>query len=412
MYSYKQAVGINRLVTRGEELLDIANIPTREFSARFDKLRIIVTDSLAQRDVLIDFADYENEFNTFSGVIQAWLDTKKTVALKTSNTLPGLEYRYVTTHDIQYRGFSLKPGDVNRADNSQDMLTTSQADDIRVFKTDNTEVDFPNMVKRSLWTINGHLVRAVPGNRCLYLLNAGKHFRVNDDIHVNCLNFNTVSTVNTAALKKENIRFEGHETYCHLHYKSEVSLKGKTAWMVIGGRLYFTDIIQQRDEFNLTIRTDLVDWFSRIFESKMFIDLSSVIDKDREVVGKDFFKTEEFFTNLLTDKSSFLVILDNPNLHVSLEPVTRYKYPFTYHTEEIRPIPLVTGSGLFPKYFTRRIINRRLLDISLGSQKRFVNDTTGIHNEGELYHGFSNRFSPSRFYKGYHLYIRGLLQKG
>lgn len=412
MYTYKQAVGVNRLVNRGEELLDISKIPTRDLSSRFDRLQIIITDGIANIDVVLKASDYVNDFNSYSGLIADWLITKKNVNLKTSNTLPGLTYRFVTTHDIQYEGFSLKPGDVSRGDDAQDLLTTANANEIRVVKTDNTDVNFKEMVRRSLWTINGHFVRAVEGTRCIYLLNAGKHYRVNDDIHVNALNFNTVSTLSTHEIVLGNISFENKDTYRFLHYKSPVSLKDKTVFMVIGGRIYFNDVIQQRDDFNLTIRTERVDWFAKTFESKGFIDLSRVIDSEREVVRGDFFNSETFFKGLLTDKSSFLVVLDNPGLFVSLEPITRYKYPFTYHTEEIRPIPMMTGSGLLPKYFSRKIINRRLLDISLGIQKVYLNKTTGVNNGGDLYHGFSNRFNPSKLYKGYHLYIRGLVQKG
>jgi len=128
------------------------------------------------------------------------------------------------------------------------------------------------------------------------------------------------------------------------------------------------------------------------------------------VVGKDFFQTEEFFLNLLTDRSSFLVVLDNPHLYSYTVPLVNYLYPFTYHTEETRDIPLLTGGGLLPKYFKRKIINRRLLDIDIGVQRLYVNKTTGIRNEGNLFHGFTNRFKPSELHQGYLLYIRGLIQ--
>lgn len=411
MYTYKQAIGINRLTPRGEELLDISSIQTRTLYSLFDNLRIIITDTLIERDVLLDSTAYQNDLVGFNGTIQQWLDTKATVALKVSNTIPGLEYRFVTTHDIQYRGFSLRPGDVNRGDDAQDLLTAGQAPDIRVVRTDNTDVDWDKLLSRSLWVMNGHLVKAVKGTRCLYLLGAGKHFNVDDNIHVNCLNFNTVSSLKTHDIKEEAIKFENKDTYRFLHVKSPVSLKGKTVWMSIGGRLYLNDVVQANSENSVSIRTEKVDWFSAIFDSKKLIDLSSVIDKDRNTTDGQFFNTESFFKKLLTDKSSFFIILDNPYLYTSLEPLTTYQYPFTYHTEETRPIPLITGHGLIPKYFTRKIINRRLLDIDIGIQKLYVNKTTGLHNEGGLYHDATNRFSPSRLSKGYHLYIRGLIQE-
>lgn len=411
MYTYQRAVGINQLIPRGEELLDISAVQTKDLFRLYSDLTIVVTDALAKRDVAIDPVDYSNELGLFVGTIQQWLDTKAAVVLKTSNTLPGNEYRFVTSHDIQYEWFTLSPGDIRISEDRQELLTKTSAPDIRVKKTDNTRVDYDALVKRGLWLINGHLVRGLVGTDNVYLLNAGKHFNTDDNIHVGYLNFNTVSTLTTYPVAVEQINFQDKETYRTLRIDAPVSLVGKTVWMSIGGRLYFNDIVQVNGPKGVTIRTDKVDWFTRIFDSKALIDLQRVIEKGREVVGKNFFKTEAFFKALMTDPSTFFIILDNPHLYVSLEPINTYKYPFTFHTEETKRIPLMVGDGLLPKYFTRKIINRRLLDIDIGIKKRYVNQTTGIHNEGELFHGFTNRFRPSSLHEGYLLYIRGLIQE-
>lgn len=412
MYLYKRAVGISKIVPRGEELLDISTIKTNELLNLYDNLLIVVGDAIALRDVVIDSESYRNEFFAFDGYIQEWLDANASVQLTTSNTLPSDEYRFVTTHDIQYEWFSLLPGDATLGDDRQSDLTPSGGKDIRVKRTDRINFDYVPLVERALWTINGHFVRAVPGTDCLFLLNAGRHFNVNNNIHVNCLNFNTVSNVQTLPIQESDVRFTGEVDHSTLHYKSPVSLKNKTVWMVIAGRLYFNDVIKVRGDNSVLIRTDKVDWFSRIFDSKDYIDLSGIIEKERMVVGDDFFKTEEFFTKLMTDVSSFLVILDNPHVFVETKPVVTYLYPFTYHTEETRNIPLITGGGLLPKYFTRSIINRRLLDTDIGIQRNYVNKTTGSGNEGSLLHGFTNRKRPSHLHRGYLLYIRGVLRMG
>ncbi|MDH1421295.1 hypothetical protein [Pseudomonas aeruginosa] len=412
MYIYKRAVGINQIFPRGEELVDISEMTTKELVATFCELKIVVKDGLYGRDVVIDLADYHNQFLLFDGVIQQWLDTQINVPLKTSNTLPGSEYRYVTAQDIQYKWFTLYPGDAKIANDRQEHLDVASAPDIRVIKTDRTAVDYNALVERGLWTINGgHLVRAVADDQAVYLLNGGKHFNVNDNIHVNYLNFNTLSKLKTYTFQETDIDFEDHDSYNFLHVRSPVSLRNKTVWMSIGGRLYLNDVVQVMSDRTLTLRTEKVDWFSALFISKSMIDLSRIIDPEREVVDKRFFSTESFWKTLLTDPSTFLIVLDNPNLYVSVEPITTYQYPFTYHTHETRPIPLMVSNGLIPKYFTRKIINRRLLDIDLGIQRKFLNKTTGITNGGNLYHGYTNRFEPSSLYNGYHLYIRSVIQE-
>lgn len=410
MYTYKRAVGVNQTIPRGEELLDISTVPTKDLFRLYSGLTIVLLDSLANREVALNPESYSSELGVFVGTIQQWLDTKSTTPLKTSNTLPGTTYRYVTTHDIQYEWFSLYPGDVRLSEDRQSLLTMASARDMRVIKTDRTAVDYQALVDRSLWFINGHCTRALFGDNSIYLVNAGLHFNVNDNAHVNCWNFNTISTLKTYPVKEEDVDYVNYETYGFLHVKSPVSLKGKQLWMSIGGKLFLPDVVQPNSDQDVAIRTEKIDWFSQIFDSKDLIDLSGVIGKEREVVGSAFFSSPAFIKALMTDPSTFFIVLDNPNVYTAREPIVHYNYPFTYHTEETKRVPLMTGNGLFPKYNVRKILNRRLLDIDIGVQKKYLSQTTGTQNEGDLLHGFTNRFSPSTLHEGYLLYIRGLIQ--
>ena len=411
MYMYKRAVGVSLLDPKGQELLDISTLNTNQLFTLYRDLIIVVTDMYAFQDVSVDALTYQADLTAFSGTIQAWLDAKSSTPLVTSNVLPSNEYRYVTIQDIRNKWFSLFPGNVAMAEDRQALLTTGSAPDIRVKKTDGSTVDYQALVDRCLWGINGHLVRAVKGEDSVYLINAGKHFRVNDNSHVTCLNFNTVSTLKTYPIAQADVEYIPNDTYNFLHVKAPVSLLGKTVWMVIGGRLYFGDVVEVNSENMAVIRVERVSWFSRIFDSKELIDLSRVIIPERDVVPNDFFRTTDFFTKLLTDPSSFWVVLDNPHVHVWSKPIESYHSPFTYHTEETLNVPLMTGGGLLPAYRVRKIINRRLLDIDLGIQKEYINETTGLNNGGNLYHGFKGRFKPSHLHQGYLLYIRGLAQK-
>lgn len=411
MYTYKRAVGVSKSLPRGEELLDIGALTTKQIVKEYNPLKIVLQDLLYNREVTMDLIDYTNEFTSFVGTIQEWLNTKSSTPLITSNKIPGEEYRYVQIHDIQYKWFTLYPGNVKMSEDRQDMLDTADSVDIRVIKTDRTKVDYKALTQRSLWLFNGHLTRAVADDKALYLLNAGKHYLINDNSHACSLNFNTVSTLNTYPIEKGDVHFEDHDTFKFVHVTAKDSFKGKTVWMSIGGRLYLPDVVPTVSDRTVAIQTEKVDWFSAIFNSKKLIDLSSVIDPEREVVPANFFSTKDFWENLLSDPSSFFIVLDNPNVYVTKKPIVTYNYPFTYYTEETRNIPLLTGDGLLPKYFTRKITTRRLLDTDIGTEKIYLNKTTGVTNGGKLYHGLTNRFAPSKLSAGYLLYIRSVLQK-
>ena len=411
MYTYERAVGVYLTGPKGEQLLDISKYALKTIPKYFRSMIVVIYDELYAREVSLNLFDYYDEISVYNDTIQPWLDTKANVVLKTSNTVPGDEYRYVTLHDIQYEWFSLLPGDAEKAHDTQDKMNSTEAPDIRIHKTNNSNVDYPKLGESCLWTINGHLVKAVTDSDYVYLLNAGKHFNVNDNIHVTALNFNTISTMTTNFIGSDDIEFIDGDTYHQLHLKTNYSLNNKVVWMSIGGRLYLDDIIQVVGNNTIKVNIDKVDWFSRIFESKRYIDLTSVIDEEREVVGSDFFMNEDFFTSLFTDKSTFIIVMDNVNMSVEVIPTVTYQYPYTYHTEETMLLPLMLSTGLLPKYFVRQIINRRLLDIDLGVQRLFLNETTGVGNGGNLYHGWTNRHHPSKLNNGYLLKIRSVVQK-
>lgn len=411
MYTYRRAVGIYASGPRGQQLLDISNMKLSVITQYFRQMLVIVYDEIGQQEVVIDLSDYWQEAQRFADFIQPWLDTKKTVPLITSNKVPGKEYRYVTCEDIQYKWFTPLPGDARLAEDKQSLLTTTGAPDIRLHRTDNANVDYTALAQRCLWTMNGHLVRAVAGPSDVYLLNAGKHFNVDDTCHITCLNFNTVSTLRTLPITEAQIAYENHDTYRFCHLRTDVSLKDKTVWMSIGGRLYLDDIVRVTGDKTIALQVDKVDWFSRIFDSKSMIDLSRVISKDREVVAKDYFYQDATMKALLTDPSTFIIVLDNPHLSVDVTPIALYSYPFTYHTEETKKLPLLLSNGLLPKYYTRKIINRRLLDIDVGLQRRYLNKTAGIHRPDDVLHGFTSRYSPSELFRGYLLKVRSIIQE-
>lgn len=408
MYTYKRAVGVRLVSPRGQEFVDISGMSLGELPVIFNRLVIVIKDELADKEVSLNLDDYRNEFSSSKLFIQEWLDTKADTPLKTSNYIPSNREAYVTSHDIQYEWFSLLPGNAAMGEDVQDELTVSGARDIRVRKTNRDNFDYKQLNDKVLWTINGHLTRGVVGEDSVYLLNAGKHFRIHDNVHVGCLNFNTLCNVKTVGIKPEDIRVVKEHDVIRVHYKSKESFNDKTVWMSIGGRLYMNDVVFISGPSTITIKVQGVDWVNALFDSKELIDLSTVIDKDRGVIRPEEIKTEEFFKTLLTDLSSFLIILDDPYIHVERKPITVYRYPFTYHTHETRPLPLLTGDGLLPKYFIRQIINRRLLDIDLPIQRKYLGKTTGVGNEGNLHHNLTNRYEPSYYRTGYLLYIRAL----
>jgi len=409
MYTFKRS--IIRYVTGPMGLipLDVSSIPLNAFYKYFKEAIVVLEDSLYKSTVSIRYTDYQAAWSAYAGTIQQWLNDNASTVLKTYEEFPQDVYRTVTLHDIQYEWFSLLPGDVSQSSRDQDLININDAPDIRVHKTNNSPVDYDTLHKSTLWLMNNHVVRSVADESNIYLVNAGKHFKVNTNTHVCCMNFKGVGEITQTPITDSDVMYveEGSSRYLKVRYKE--AIKDKTVWMVIGGRLYMSDVISQTDDNAVMVNITKVDWFEKIFTSREWIDLTRVIKQDVVGVGPEFFQTEEFFRNLLTDASSFFVVIDNPNLVVTHIPVGEYHFPFTFYTERKEKLPLLLSNGLMPKYSLRKHVDKRLLDIDAGLHKRFVFHSSGLNNGG-LYHGAVNLAFSERYNRGYLLEIKALLQ--
>jgi len=409
MYSFIRSVVRYNQGPVGLQEYDISRVPLNTLYKYFQEVYIIVMDGIYKQEVAIKYTDYQSDFGAYSGLIAAWLTSKANVALKTYNEFPRGTYRMVTMHDIQYEWFSLLPGNAKRSPADQDSIALADAPDMRIHKTNNSAVDYLDLNKSTLWLINNHFVRNVADADNIYLLNASKHYRVNNQSHVCCWNFKGIGNIETFGIAKEDLHYTQEGSSQFLKVKCKGDMKGKTVWMVIGGRLYMNDIINVSDDNAVTVNINKVDWFDKIFTSRAWLDLSSVIKPEVVAVGKDFFQTESFFTNLLTDLSSFFILIDNPNLVVTHVPVGRYRFPFRYYTERKEKLPLLLSNGLYPKYMVRKHVNLRLLDIDAGLHKRYVFHTTGVNNGG-LHHEAVNLGYSESYNYGYLIEIKALTQ--
>lgn len=404
--TYKSAYGVylNSAITQ-IVTPDITTMALRNVSRYFQQLSIVIYDHYYKKDQSIDLFRYLNELDNSDLTIQAWLDTKTTEVLAVSDVVPLGELISATYSDITYRNFKLLPGDVNRSQGDQDLLSTSKAPDIRVVKMGIAALDYVKLKQKTLWSVNGHLVRAVADDKALYLLGAGKHFQVNDNIHVGCINFNLLSNVDTVPITEADLHIDVTGQTPKLHIRTPQSVYGKKVWLSLAGRLLFDGIIKQTGDNVITVDLTRYDLVNRIFRSQDFIDLTHIVDPERTVIPKDYYLDEKVLTALFTHFSTFLIILDNPYVNVTREKLIRYNHPFTYTTSERRKLPLLLGNGLLAKYFTRKYRHNALLDVDIGTYTKYLNDTTGT-GYANVFHKQVSSADPADMANGYLLNIQ------
>lgn len=409
MYTYIRAAGAYYDGPVGAQLVDISEYKVSSIFNALKRINIIVTNSYyPDQEFNLDLYDYYNELHDYELTIQDWLDTQSGNVLKVSNAVFGSTYRYVLTWDMEYKGFYLYPGDTALGTDRQDLLTPDNAPDIRMLRPDRKDIKYKTISKISLYTINGHFVRCNGAEDALYLLDVGKHFKVNNNIHVHCYNFNGISTLGYTPITSNMVYFDNSTGSNHINLVLDKDVSKKKVWLVIAGKLYTDDVISVTGVNTVQVKINAVNWNETLFNSQNLIDLSPIITPETKVLKASYLKSKTFFYSLLTHSTSFVIIFDNPDISTEYGDLETLPYPSSFQTYEREDHPLRLENGLFPSYITRDVGNQRLLDIDIPITKVYLNRSTGADNGGGLYHNTTGRFEPVNLVKGHLFKIKTL----
>lgn len=393
MYIYQRSVGAFQNDLEGLQPLSIETAKLSSVVKNTRLFFITVYDTLTLESYNVDMAHYRNETLYWDLTVQDWLDHKQNEPLIKKEGKIGDTPYYVRMEDLQMAGYNVVPGRVDFAPDYQSRITASGAKDLRVYHLFEPNPPYFDYVNTTLFTWNGYFVRAQAREDGIYLLGAGRHFNVNDHGHVGALDFKNISSIKTLPITEENINIVS-PTSVDIHLGKEVSQQ--TVWLVVAGKLIpnYPSIRRVNENvINLDLRSlNLSHW---VLETSKSLDMDHLPVTKQNVIHHDKLWSAETITQLMTDISSFIIVLSNPFMGIEVEPLEQFTFPTTFLTHDPFHHPVMLSNGRFPTYREREGGHySRLLDFDIRYQDRYVNDSTGPDNGGMLYHDRVNWFHP------------------
>lgn len=408
-YQYVRAVGVALTGHAGEAVVDLSTLKTNQYFKTYSKLRIVILDELVGKQLCLNAFDYQYEFQTFDGTIEAWLLTKENDPLTLSSELPGEKLVYVQRGDAQLSGYRIAPANHLLSADRQALVSVSEAPDL-LLTTIVTTRKYDDLITKCLFNLNGHFIRGISRDDGIYLLNGGKNYRINDSSHVDIYDFSKVSTLETRPFTEDMIKFIDEDGFTGLEVELDVPIKDKKVWLIIAGRLVTgSPLVTRTGEKRLRIDYRHYKWPERIFESLNYIDLGNLYPKERKVIAKDKLYTAETFKALLLNQNSFFVVFDNPDFGITITPLITYRYPTVFLVNDTYAHPLMLSNGLFPSYISKRGGNQMLWSTDIRLTPDYVNGLTGVDNGGDLYHAFRNRYFSDDLVTGFVFKIHALV---
>lgn len=375
MYKYLYAVGRYKDFQPGFHVVDISNYYVKDLEKLFSILYVVIEDQLYNVNKAITLDDYRTDFakDSLNG-IQGWLDNKNQVVLKTSEIVPGKNKQYVKMERLFTNGYFHHPADINLAKDSQSTLLADSSPDVRLAHYKYIDgIDYNKQVEQSLFTVNGVFVRALGRQDGIYLLGAGfDYMETKQDLRIGALNFQKIGKIKTIPIT-EDLLFNV-DSNVNKRWKiklTDQSLNNKTIWAVVNGQLLTDpDLIYQVGDNEIMLDMGSFDAMSHYQTYREYTRTPKLTN---------MLKIDEYKSNVLTMHNSFIILIDNPTIGISVTPLTTFHYPNVFHTEERFEHPLMIENGLFPVPYVKTYgVKQRLLNHDIRIKRHYPIQTSGV----------------------------------
>lgn len=381
MYEYRYAVGRFRGYQPGHQLVDISKYKLSDVASNFSFLDIVIYDDFYKRLVKITLDDYYDTFAHYAKSIVDFLKENGNKVLNYQLKIPKNEYVYGRWESIFHKAFYIHPGNVNLSNDSQSKLTADAAPDIRIVRDNVDYTGYKNLSDYSLFIMNGCFVRAVGNNNGIFLIGAGRDFqKIRQDMYVSAIDFERIGKIKTIPITKTMLRraTEGGANRFFFDLNKNENLTNKTIWFVFNGQLCVDeDVISHIGSNTLQFRPEYIDMSKHYFTYSQYTRTAEWTDQS---------KRDRYAEDSIVMDNSFVIIIDNPTVGISIDPLIMSKWPSAGLSNETFQHPIMLENGLFP-YTNRRKygFKDRLVHFDIHHQYLPVLDSVGNLSTDKVY---------------------------
>lgn len=304
--------------------------------------------------VALDLQLIRTEHGTKSITFNELLVSLGDAALPTTGALPQLNTQYARYADAFHAGYKVAPIHPTWAPDAE-----GPEADRTWLRLTRPDTDYALFKKHCMVSINGFYHQMDADANGIYITEGNRSRWVSGLNTIGILSFRRLGQLRTIPITTEMVYKQAPEQ--GLRHRAYLNvgedLSGKVVMLVLGGYLHVLDdnTLRRTSDTSLLIDMENLPLFERYYESRQFLDLTSLQLETTEVnpwqIGVEDFLSDAVLTRYLTLPQSFLVVLDNPNVFVDYAPVHQTKMPGMF-ISFVRPDwPLLTGYGLHTNYW-------------------------------------------------------------
>ena len=380
-YVFVAATARERSLEAGWEAVTLTGLTLSQIFEQYQGIYLELSHFAYPHTIFLNLYAMRKELDleAKSKTVEQWLEDNATNTLPTINNLPESRELWVKYNDAFLSGFDVDLVNIGRAADSE--MPAGDKNDLLLKKNN---VNFSQMWKYLLVSVNGFFHRSVLGPDSLYVIEGGRTRRLCNQNHAGLMSFREVASTTQVQIRPEMI----HPVKAGRNLSEGVlitmpdSISGKTPLLVIGGFLHVLDstysVIGDR-----TIQIHMADYnlADRFFHSYGKINLDSVPFEHSQFnprkISVNSLHSDPVVKAYLTLPQSFIVLLDTEDVYLRKHRLDNTQLPGVYQQEgPFKRLPMFGTYGSIYDYVAYKEYEKYVYNVNYVNEPNLNYRTT------------------------------------
>lgn len=353
MYSLQSAIARPAKSQGRWRVISLGDMKLSDVFAQYERILATLTNPYLTTPVCLDLAEIRGAFGTSDLTFDAFLVQNGSKTLPTVKDTPSFKTKYARYMDAFRAGYKVQPVHPTAAPNS--IIPESEKTWLHLTRPD---TDYQLFYRSCLISVNGFIHATDASSEGIWVQDGMTSRNISRRNQIGLLSFNGVSKLSFVPIKPEMLyKLDENQKYCdrvHVDVGQDISNKG--VMLVLGGYLHLLDprVFYRISDTGFAVNFSNLAFVERFFESKQFIDLSSLGVEEgfhpNHVAVKQLL-SDDVIAKYMTLSQSFFVLLDNPEIFVEQDVVKTAPMPGMYVSHTLPQYPLMSELGKMVNYW-------------------------------------------------------------
>lgn len=356
MYTYVKAVCLSRSIGSQWEVIDIKDKMVASIYETYTQIFLELSNPVLTSNVFIDFNSLRHEFSNSNLTLEGLLNFLADRTLETVSALPTTEVKFAKYSDAIRAEYKVQPCRAGYV--TPDNYPNDDLDDLKVSRPKYL-TNITKLHSHCLLSVNGYYHWTETDNNYAYVINGAKTMRKSKINHLGILSFLDVGRLIKIKLDPTKILgANGTEPLKNkIFFTIDENIDNKSVFLVLGGYIVFQEpgVFYQTGDKTFTLDISRIPYLERLYESKPYIDLSSLnLTPDEinpDLININEAKSDATLKAYMTLSQSFLVIVDIPRLSLNKINIKHCNLPGMFTCYQDPVYPLIVNYGKSVEYW-------------------------------------------------------------